>query len=138
MAKSKQNSSVLKKNLSKVEKAYIKKFELKVANTIKKYKLANKKEKVIVACSGGKDSTAVLYIMHKLGYKVEGLIVDLFIGEWSEENRDNINGFCKKLGIKLHIISMRKMFGSSICYIRSNIQTKINLKLLPGADFTNF
>ena len=24
---------------------------------------------------------------------------------------------------------MRKMFGSSICYIRSNIQTKINLKL---------
>jgi tRNA-5-methyluridine54 2-sulfurtransferase len=128
MTKSKQNESVLKKNLSKSDKAFIKKFETNVANTIKKYKLANKKEKVIVACSGGKDSTAVLYMMHKLGYNIEGLIVDLFIGKWSEDNRDNINGFCKKLGIKLHVISMREMFGSSICYIRSNIQTKINLK----------
>ncbi|MBT4824775.1 TIGR00269 family protein [Candidatus Woesearchaeota archaeon] len=113
--------------MNKEDKAFIRKFEAKVAKTIKKYKLANKKDKVIVACSGGKDSTVTLYLMHKLGYKVEGLNIDLYIGKWSDKSLKCIKEMCKKLKVKLHIASMRDIFGCSICYIRSGIQAKIKI-----------
>ena len=41
--------------------------EKQVRETIEKYKLLDKKDKIAVALSGGKDSTTVLYILHKLG-----------------------------------------------------------------------
>lgn len=110
------------------DKAFIKKFESKIKSIINKYKLCTKKDRIIVACSGGKDSTTVLYLLKKWGYHVEGLIIDLYIGKWSKQNIDNVQKFCKDQGIKLNIIDMRDMFGCSICFIRSGIQEKINLK----------
>ena len=103
------------------------KFEREVKNTIKEYKLAEKKDRIIVACSGGKDSTTTLYLLKKFGYNVEGLMIDLLIGKWSDENLKNTKKFCKEHGIKLHVINMRKEFGCSICYIRSGIQEKMKL-----------
>lgn len=106
---------------------FTKEFESRVEKTIAKYKLLSKKDKIVVACSGGKDSTAALYILHKLGYNVEGLLIDLLIGEWSKIARRNIEGFCEKEGIKLHIVNLREEMGGSMCYLRSNIQSKVNL-----------
>ena len=101
--------------------------ETTVKNTIKKYKLLSKKDKVIVACSGGKDSTVVLYLLKKLGYNVEAMTIDLKIGDWSKKNLKNLKEFCDKYGVKLHIIDIRKEFGFSMCYIRSAIQEKKKL-----------
>ena len=106
---------------------FIKKFENKVKTTIKEHNLLTKKDKILVACSGGKDSTTILYLLNKLGYHVEGLIIDLLIGSWSKENLKNVEKFCKKNKIKLHTINIREEFGYSICYIRSGIQSKVKL-----------
>jgi uncharacterized protein (TIGR00269 family) len=106
---------------------FITSFEKKVKETISKYRLCSKKEKVIVACSGGKDSTTVLYLMNKFGYKVEGMVIDLMIGKWSKDNLENIGRFCKEQRIKLHVIDLRKVFGSSMCFIRSKVQAKHKL-----------
>ena len=109
------------------DKKFLQDFEQKVKDTIKQYKLCTKKEKIIIACSGGKDSTTVLYLLNKWGYQVEGLIIDLLIGPWSEKNLDNVKDFCQEQKIKLHQVNLREEFGCSMCFMRSGIQKKVKL-----------
>ncbi len=98
--------------------------EQKIQQTISKFGLFNKKEKVLVACSGGKDSTTALYILKKLGCNVEAITVDAKIGNYTEENLNNLKEFCKKGKIKIHIISFRKEFGHSLCALKSILHSK--------------
>jgi uncharacterized protein (TIGR00269 family) len=101
---------------------FIKQFEKKVRKTIKDHALVDKKEKVFVACSGGKDSTTTLYLLKKFGYNVEAVMIDLKMGDWSDRNLKNMQSFCDKHKIKLNVIDLRKEHGFSICYLRSGIQ----------------
>ncbi len=102
----------------------IKQVESKVKKTIEDYRLINKKEKIFVAYSGGKDSTVILYILKKLGYNVEALTINAFIGNYSKSNLNNAINFCKKQNIKLHQVSFRDEFGYSLCYLRNLINSK--------------
>jgi len=109
------------------DQQFIKAFEKKVKKTIDQYSLCSKKDKIMVACSGGKDSTTVLYLLNKFGYKVEGLVIDLLIGDWSKKNLENVRKFCEKNKIKLHVVCLREEFGCSMCYIKSKVQSKVKL-----------
>ena len=111
--------------LSKEE--FLRYFEKKVRKTIRIHKLFDKKEKIFVACSGGKDSTVVLYLMNKLknrNIEVEALHIDQSIGKYSEMNKKNITKFCKQHKIKLHVYSFRDYFKKSHYYIRDALQDK--------------
>ncbi len=96
---------------------FIESFEERVKNTIEKYRLIEAGERVAVACSGGKDSTAALYILDKLGYNPDAVIIDLEIGEYSGKNLENLRGFCAGKGIKLHAISIKDAVGHTIPFI---------------------
>jgi uncharacterized protein (TIGR00269 family) len=106
---------------------FIEEFENKAKKTISDYNLANRKERIAVAVSGGKDSTAVLYLLKKFGYNIFAVYIDLGIGDYSKKCLKNIKEFCSDNKIKIHVVSMKKEFGCNICYIRSNIQEKHKL-----------
>lgn len=98
--------------------------EQTVTRTIRRHRLIKKSGKVAVAVSGGKDSTTLLYILHKFGYNVTGIMIDLKIGKYSGQNRHNITSFCKSLRIPLNIIDIRDHVGYSMCYIRSALSDR--------------
>lgn len=99
-------------------------FEGKVRDTIRKHRLLSRSDKIIVAVSGGKDSTTALYVLHKLGYNVEAMLIDQLLGEYSRTNKGNIKKFCNELAVKLHIIPMREEFGCSVCYMKDVLDKK--------------
>jgi uncharacterized protein (TIGR00269 family) len=103
---------------------FVDNFEKKVSKTITQYRLLSKNEKIIVAVSGGKDSTAILHILKKLSYPVEAVTVDAHIGCYTEENLKNLRATCKQLNVKLHEVPFRKVFGASLCYIRDYLKEK--------------
>lgn len=100
------------------------KVEKIVKETISKYKLCNKNERILVALSGGKDSTVTAYLLHKLDYKIEGFHIDLKIGKYSDDCRKAVEKLCSDLGIKLNVYDMKKEMGSGMCYLRTAIQSK--------------
>ena len=105
----------------------IKHTEQEIKKTIENYKLCNKKEKVLVAVSGGKDSATTLYVLKKLGYNVEAFYLDLLIGDWSKKNQVAVQELCKLLKVKLHLVNIRDELGYSMCSIKGGIKSKERL-----------
>ncbi|MBW2977568.1 TIGR00269 family protein [Candidatus Woesearchaeota archaeon] len=99
-------------------------FEKKVLSDINKFKLFDKKDKILVAASGGKDSTAILYLLKKHNYNVEAITVDQAISSYSKKNLQNTINFCRQHKIKLHKISFQKEFGYSLCSLQSILTKK--------------
>jgi len=96
--------------------------EQKVKQTLAKIKL-NKKEKILVALSGGKDSTVTAYLLKKLGYNIEGFHINLSMGDYSKKCLDAVEELCNNLGINLYVYNIKNEMGGSMCYIRTAIQT---------------
>lgn len=101
--------------------------EKRVVETIKKYRLMKKSDKVVVALSGGKDSVSVLYILKKLGYEVEGLMIDLYLGKWSDVHRENMIRFCNDLDVPLTVVDLKKEIGQGICFVKAVLEKKKGL-----------
>lgn len=111
--------------MAKVEDMkFIEGIDRKVRKTIAKYKLLTPEDKIIVAVSGGKDSTVCLHVLKKLGYNVEAVTIDVNIGDYTKKNLSNIKKYCKDNKIKLHILSFKKIFGKSLMDIQSTLDKK--------------
>ncbi len=97
--------------------------ETKVKQTLAKIKLS-KRNKILIALSGGKDSAVVAFLLKKFGYNVEGLYVDLKIGKYSEDCLTAVKELCKSLEIKLNVYDMKKEQGKTMRDIWKRVKNK--------------
>lgn len=102
--------------------------ENRVRKTIAKYRLLKKNDKVIVAISGGKDSTLIAFLLKKFGYRISALHINLHLGPYTKRCMDAVKKFCSENRVPLHIYDIRKNFGCSICYLRAGIQSRLKVK----------
>jgi uncharacterized protein (TIGR00269 family) len=107
----------------KTKGRFIRNFEKKVYKTVSDFNLIKKRDKVAVACSGGKDSTAVLNILSKK-FNVEAVAIDEGIKKYRGETLSNLKKFCKVHKIKLKVLSFRDEFGMPV----GEIIEKVNMK----------
>ena len=93
---------------------FVRSFESSVAATIKKYKLVSKNDEIVVACSGGKDSTTVLYLLNKWFGNVTALAIDEGIPGYRNITLEDLRGFCSRNKIPLKVLSYKDAFGFSL------------------------
>jgi tRNA-5-methyluridine54 2-sulfurtransferase len=93
---------------------FIRYFEKKVLDTIKRFNLISKKDRVIIASSGGKDSTTLLYILKKKFNNVHALAIDEGIPGYRNKTLDNLKKFCKEYKIPLSIHTYKEEFGFTL------------------------
>ncbi|MEN2984591.1 MAG: TIGR00269 family protein [Dictyoglomaceae bacterium] len=94
-------------NLSLCKEHFVEWFERRVQSTIKEFHMFTKEDKILVAVSGGKDSLGLWFVLNKLGYRVDGLHIDLGINEYSEKSRKYTEEFAEKIGRNLYIVDLR-------------------------------
>lgn len=85
-----------------------------VEKCIRKFKMFTKREKILVAVSGGKDSLALWDLLLEKGYAADGLYIDLGIGEYSAASREKARVFASARGALLKEVSLVKLYGVGI------------------------
>lgn len=89
-----------------------------VARAIKSEWMFGKEERILVAVSGGKDSLALWNILLTLGYRADGLYVNLGIGAYSEQSHAKVTKFAEAVsashGATLHLHTVEQEAGAGI------------------------
>lgn len=111
------------------EFCFIKYFEKKVYDTIIKYNLINKNERIGVAVSGGKDSLTVLYLVNKFMQKHHlrrpiAVSIDEGIKGYRTVTLKKVKTFCKRESIPLKIISYKKQYKNTLDEFIEKIKNK--------------
>lgn len=100
---------------------FIQWFEQKFYSTIKKYGLIKKDDKILCAASGGKDSTAMLYLINKKYANVTALAVNEGIAGYRQRTLADLSKFCKLQGIPLKIVSFSEEFAFTLDSIGTHL-----------------
>ena len=86
----------------------------KTAKTISKHNMIQNDELVAVAVSGGKDSLALLKIMHKMSlshnFRIKVITIDEGIPGYRNEALEIVENFCKKLNLEFKVYSYKDLF----------------------------
>ena len=106
---------------------FLRSIENKVRATISKYSMIKHGEKVALALSGGKDSTALISIMAKLGarfpgYELVAITVDEGIAGYRDESIRIARKRCSQLGVDHLIVSFKDLYGYTLDEIRGALR----------------
>ncbi len=86
----------------------------KTAKTISKYNMIQHDELVAVAVSGGKDSLALLKIIHEMAqthnFRIKAITIDEGIPDYRNEALEIVEKFCDELGVEHSVYSYKDLF----------------------------
>lgn len=91
---------------------YIEWYLRRLQETIKEFSMFEKEDRVLVAVSGGKDSLSLWDALSRLGYKADGLYINLGIGEYSEKSKEICERFSKERSLTLHVVDLQRELAS--------------------------
>lgn len=86
----------------------------KVKRAIRRFGMLEGGERVLIAVSGGKDSLLLWHLLKELGYPVEGVHINLGLGEYSKLSEEASRRFSEKIGGKLWVIRVMEDYGIDI------------------------
>jgi uncharacterized protein (TIGR00269 family) len=120
------------------KKCFSESVEAKVRATIAKYGMFKFDERIAVAVSGGKDSISLLHIlanMERLHPKASlvAVTVDEGIKGYRDEALEIASANCKKLGVDIHVVSFKELFGLTLDEIVARTRRKGDSELTPCA-----
>ena len=90
----------------------------KTAKTISKHRMIKNGDLVCVAVSGGKDSLALLHILHKMSkthnFEIKVATIDEGIPGYRNESLEIVRNFCSTLNVEYKIYSYKELFDLTI------------------------
>ncbi len=91
-------------------------FERKVRSTVLKYAMIKPNDRVLVAVSGGKDSSSLLFALRKVfpDLKIEAFHINLGIKGYSKESEHKVSELAEYAKTNLTIFDLEKELGISI------------------------
>ncbi len=101
------------------EKCFVRSIEKKVKKNIRINNLISKNDKICVALSGGKDSTACLYILNEIikkrkDMKIFAIAIDEGTGDYRKKTIEKAREVCEIMKVPLKIYSFKEEFGKSL------------------------
>ncbi|RMH08873.1 MAG: TIGR00269 family protein [Aquificota bacterium] len=97
---------LLQHRLSLCKEHYIEWYIQRVESTIREFRMFGKKDRVLVAVSGGKDSLSLWDALLQLGYNADGLYINLGIGEYSQKSQALCERFASTRSAKLYTVNL--------------------------------
>ena len=94
-------------------------FKNQVREAIRKHRMLERDEKILVAVSGGKDSLALWDVLIEDGYETSGLYLDLGIFEYSVESKAKCETFASLRGVPLIITAVADEIGAPVPVIKN-------------------
>jgi tRNA-5-methyluridine54 2-sulfurtransferase len=98
--------------------------EKEVIDFIEKNHFFSESDRILVAVSGGKDSTALLHILNKYyNNQIFAVTVDSFIEDYNEINIKNLKEVCEQEKIELEIVSMKQAVGFDLYEMKERLES---------------
>jgi uncharacterized protein (TIGR00269 family) len=92
---------------------------------IEKYHMFTRRDRILVAVSGGKDSLSLWDILNQLNFQADGLYIGLGIdggSHYSTESQRLAEQFAQQRGLRLHVVDVPGEYGRSIPVMASLTQ----------------
>ncbi|MCX7770969.1 MAG: tRNA 2-thiocytidine biosynthesis TtcA family protein [Proteobacteria bacterium] len=85
-------------------------FKNRIDETVKKFKMFQLSDPILIGLSGGKDSISLTKALKELGYKIRALHINIGIDGISEKTEEFVKNFCENEKVDLKIIKLKELF----------------------------